>query len=292
MSSTESSSNLLVSKGVGFIGLGNIGKPMAANLIGKGFELQVYDVMDAPVAELAEQGAVAASKLADFSSCGLVSICVRDDKDVDALLYGESGLFSCLQSGAIIAIHSTVTRDNILRWHHDGEEKGIHLLDAPITGGAEGAANGTLCYMLGGDEVVVKQASQVFEVAAQKVLHAGPVGAGLVLKLANNLMTYSAFTAVSEAVALLDKNDVDASKLYEVGEANGVVTPQMHRFISNREVFAEQCSAEDMQAIFGPFALLAEKDLDHALALAKQSELPLPATSLVRQLISNVFLKN
>lgn len=292
MSASESPTNPLFLKGVGFIGLGNIGKPMAANLIGKGFELRVYDVMEAPIAELVEQGALSTGGLADFAPCGLVSICVRDDNDVDTLLYGDDGLFAYLQSGTIIAIHSTVTRDNILRWHQDGKERGIYLLDAPITGGAEGAANGTLCFMLGGDETIVQQAASVFEVAAKKVLHAGPVGAGQVLKLANNLMTYSAFTAVSEAVALLDKNDLDANKLYEVGEVNGVVTPQMHRFISNREVFAEQCSAEDMQAIFGPFALLAEKDLDHALELAKQSELSLPATSLVRQLISNVFLKN
>lgn len=291
MSVSNSPSKLLSAQTVGFIGLGNIGKPMAANMIGKGFELGVFDVMEAPVAELAEQGAVPFKALTNFSACTLVSICVRDDKDVDALLYGQDGLFAYLDTGTIVAIHSTVTRDNILRWHNEGKEHGIYVLDAPITGGAEGAANGTLCYMLGGDDEQVQKASAIFSVAAKKVLHAGAIGSGLVLKLANNLMTYSAFTAVSEAISLLDKNNLDASKLYEVGEVNGVLTAQMHRFISNREMLAAQCSAEDMQAIFGPFAMLAEKDLDHALELARQSQLSLPATSRVRELIGNVFLK-
>ncbi len=291
MSTETLSSKTMLSRHVGFIGLGNIGKPMAANMINKGFELKVYDIMPARVGDLVASGAVGVGKLADFADCGLVCICVRDDRDVEELLYDTAGLFSCLQKEAIIAVHSTVTRDNILRWHNDAKNKGLYLMDAPISGGAEGAANGSLCYMLGGDTEQVVRATSIFELAAKKVLHAGPIGAGIVLKLANNLMTYSAFTAISEAMALLDENDVAQQTLYEVGEANGVVTSQMHRFISNREMLAGQCSTEDMEALFGPFAQLAEKDLDHALELADQSGLTLPATALVRQHIQSVFLK-
>ena len=202
------------------------------------------------------------------------------------------GLTIEIEQDRLIAIHSTVTRDNILRWAEDAKKAGINLIDAPISGGEEGAKNGTLVYMVGADEASDFEAIQsIYSKAASAVLHAGPLGSGIVLKLANNLMTYAAFVAVSEALELAKSKGVTLDLLKQVGQVNGVLTAQMDKFITNRELLAPACSAEDMKALFGPFAGLAEKDLDHALELARQEGLNLGACKSVREKVTSVFLK-
>ncbi len=276
---------------IGFIGLGNIGKPMALTLLKSHGSLKVFDVNDKACEALAQQGASIAQNAGDFADCELLGLCVRHDQDVEDLLYTE-GLLKKLKSGASIAIHSTVTRDNILRWAEDAKQAGISLIDAPISGGADGAKNGTLVFMVGADnDSDFERLNTIYGKAAAAVIHAGGLGAGTVLKLANNLMTYSAFAAVSEALELAKSKGLTLELLHQVGQVNGVLTPQMHRFISNREMLAPACSAADMQALFGPFAGLAEKDLDHALALAEQGHLELGACKAVRTKIKDVFLK-
>jgi len=284
----------------GFIGLGNIGKPMAINLTNKGpasgLDVMVYDVVDAPIQELIGLGAKGASTPKEMASeCEIIGLCVRDDNDVEALLYGEEGLLENMSPDAIIAIHSTVKRVNVLRWCKDAAEKQIHLIDAPISGttGASSALEGTLCYMVGGDEAVVKRCEPVFETAAAKIVHTGPVGSGIVYKCANNLISFTAFVAVAEAVALLDSYDLDASILYnDIASANGVLTPSQHTFISGREAIAAECTAEDMQAFFGPPGELGIKDLGLALELAEQSGIDLPTTSTAKSRVIAAFLKS
>lgn len=279
----------------GYIGLGNIGKPMCTNLIknapAAGLAVTVYDVMAAPVAEMVALGAAAASSVADIArSCELIGVCVRDDNDVDSLLYGDEGLLALAAPGTIVAIHSTVTKNNVLRWAKDGAERDIHIIDAPITGGAQGAADGTLCIMVGGPDEMLERAQAMFGCTSKKVVHGGDVGAGIALKLANNLINYAGFTAISEGVALVKHYGLNPDHLYAVGQANGVITPMMQQFISGREGLLAGCTREEMESIFGPFAGLAEKDLDHALNLAEELKLELAATKQVRKGIRKTFL--
>ena len=276
---------------LGFIGLGNIGKPMAISLLNAFGHLKVYDLNEKACQSLQKRGAELAAFPADFNDCQLLSLCVRHDQDVEDLLYKEA-LLEKMSPGSCIAIHSTVTRDNILRWSTDAQNKSITLIDAPISGGADGAQNGTLVYMIGADNKnVFEQFKAVYEKAASAVIHAGPLGSGIILKLANNMMTYAAFCAVSEALELAKSGGLKLELLQQVGQVNGVLTPQMYRFISNREALAAGCTTEEMKAFMGPFAGLAEKDLDHALELAQQNHLDLAATKTVRNKIVSVFLK-
>lgn len=281
---------------VGYIGLGNIGKPMCATLIKNGvksdIQVTVYDVMPAPVAEMVALGAQPAANVGELAQrCELMSVCVRDDNDVDSILYGDDGIFAKSRPGTIVAIHSTVTRSNVLRWAKDGLEHQVHVIDAPITGAAAGAAAGTLCIMVGAAEEVLDRAMPMLACTSKKVVHGGDVGSGIVLKLANNLMTYAGFNAVSEGVALLKKAGVKLEHLYAVGDSNGVITPSMHQFITGREGLLAGCTTEEMESFFGPFAGLAEKDLDHALALCEELDLDLPATKTVRSVIRETFMK-
>jgi 3-hydroxyisobutyrate dehydrogenase len=276
---------------VGYIGLGNIGKPSARHLIGDEFNLRVFDVYRPAMNELVAFGAVACSSAADLASvCNHIGICVRDDAQVEELLYGDTGILESAAAGTVVAIHSTVTRNALLRWSGDAAARDIFLIDAAISGGAAGAVAGTLCYMVGGDAEIVERARPIFETSADKIIHAGELGTGLLLKLCNNLITYAEFMAMSEATALAEAGGLSAEVLREVGKSNGVINETMHSFISNRNALAETCTEEQMEEFFGPFGQLGEKDLDCALASAEEMGVDLPTTRNLRDNVYALFL--
>ena len=280
-------------KNVGYIGLGNIGKPCARRLIGDRFRAHVHDVAPEPVRELAAAGAVGCASAAELArNCAHIGICVRDEAQVEGLLYGQggSGVFSQAAPGALVAIHSTVTRAAILKWAADARRRGIRLLDAGISGGAQGAEAGALVYMVGGDEEAVAEADPVFRTSGEHVIHAGPVGAGMVLKLCNNLIQYMGFMAMSEATRLAEACGLSAELLHAAGQPNGVVNDNMLRFVSGRNALSANCTAEQMEGVFGPFGKLGEKDLDCALACAEQLGVELPAAAGLRRAIYDLFL--
>ena len=278
-------------KNVGYIGLGNIGKPSAKHLIGDQFVLHVYDVFQPAVAELVELGAIGCSAIPELARlCRHIGICVRDDAQVEQLLYGSAGVFESAEAGTVIAIHSTVTRESLLRWADDAAQKGIALIDAAISGGAAGAEAGTLCYMVGGDTATVELSRPVFETSADKIVHAGELGTGLLLKLCNNLITYAEFMAMSEATRLAEAGGLSADVLREVGKSNGVINESMHAFISNRNTLAKTCTEEQMNEFFGQYGRLGEKDLDCALASAEEMGIELPTTRRLRDKVLALFL--
>ncbi len=278
-------------RNVGFIGLGNIGKPMAKHLIGGDFQLYAYDVFPEAVADLLALGAIAAASPAEIAnSCLYIGICVRDDNDVESLLYGNDGLLQLAQPNTIIAIHSTVTQAGLLKWAADGQARILHVIDAPISGGASGAEAGTLCYMVGGNEEQLEAIRPIISTSADKVVHAGALGTGIALKLCNNLITYAEFTAMSEATRLAEACGLSADVLREVGKSNGVINEQMHRMISNRKMLAENCNEEQMDQYLGPFGRLGRKDLQCAIDTAAEFDIQLPATEFVRDIIEDVFV--
>ncbi len=276
---------------VGYIGLGNIGKPSAERLISEEFEAYVYDVYQPAVDELAEKGAVACQSVAELArKCAHIGICVRDDQQVEELLYGEDGILANAARDTIVAVHSTVTQASLLKWVRDAAGRGVHLLDAPITGGAHRAADGTLCYMVGGDEAVVERCRPVFMTSAEKVVHAGEPGSGIALKLCNNFIQYTEFVAMAEATRLAEACGLSVDVLRDVGLSNGVVNEQMHMFVSGRNGLARSCTAEDMAQFFGPMGALGRKDLQCALDTAADHGVVLPTAEYVRDRIENVFL--
>lgn len=278
---------------VGFIGLGNIGKPMASHLRSGGFAaVYVYDVFPEAMKSLVEKGAIGATSPAQMAAaCDVIGICVRNDADVESLIHGEQGLFAKGKKGLVIAIHSTVKQTNIVKWAEEAKSYGVNLIDAPITGGADGAQQKKLVYMVGGDEALINTVKPVFMTSAEKVIHAGGIGCGIALKLCNNLMTYAQFIAIDEGSRLAEACGLDKNMLYEVGQLNGVISPQMHRFVSNRDAFKGKIPDKDYESIFLPFALLGEKDLESALASAKDHHTSLPATENNVKIIRKVFLK-
>lgn len=206
-------------RSIGFIGLGNIGGPMARNLLDGDFETWVYDVSDDAVAPFNETKANIASSLDEIGrNCDLICLCVRDASDIENALFSDGGIVGAAKAGTIIAVHSTITVAELKALDSRLAEKELCLVDAPMTGGAMGAEAKTLCYIVGANETNIDACRPVFETSAEKVIHAGPVGAGMTLKLCNNLMANAAFIAMAEAAKLAIAADLPLAD--QIGRAH------------------------------------------------------------------------
>lgn len=277
-------------KKVGFIGLGDIGRHMARHLVQDSLEPWVFDLVPKAVQNLVEAGANAASSVADIArKCDYIGICVRDDAQVESLLYGAGGIFENARPGTLIAVHSTVIQANLLRWAGEAGSAGLRLIDAPMTGGAAKSEAGTLCYMVGCTDEELAEVTPVLETSAEKIVHAGPLGAGIALKLCNNFMQYTEFVILAEAARLADACGLDLEVIRQVGLANGVVNPQSHQFVSGRNALAVNCSDEQMVEFMGWAATLARKDMDCVLTTAKEKGVVLPTAQFIGERIEDVF---
>lgn len=274
---------------VGFIGLGNIGAPMARNLIGDTFDAWMYDVSEKALAELVALGARAATPAEIARNCPLIGICVRDDKDVDSLLYGDEGMLAHVGADTVIAIHSTVTQAGLARWARDAAARGVHVIDAPITRGNGGREPRFVCFLVGGDAAIVERVRPLLDPSAENIIHAGPLGAGMALKLCNNLITNIEYLAVSEAWALAERCGLKIEVLRELGRANNVINDRMYQFLSGRNTVAALGDEALMNQHFGTFGKLAEKDLDAALESARDHGIELPGTRYTRGVIDAVY---
>ncbi|MEZ5501396.1 MAG: NAD(P)-dependent oxidoreductase [Halioglobus sp.] len=241
--------------------------------------------------ELVAEGAVGCASVAELAgACSHIGVCVRDDAQVEELLHGDGGIFAHAAPGTLIAIHSTVTQANLLRWAQEAAGLGLHLIDAPITGGAHRAADGTLCYMVGGTVEQLELGSPVFMTSGEKIVHAGPVGSGIALKLCNNFIQYTEFVAMVEATRLAEACGLSVDVLRAVGLANGVVNEQMFMFAAGRNAVAKTSTEEQMDPYFGAMGRLGRKDLECAISTAADKGVVMPTCEFIRDRIVDVFL--
>ncbi len=274
---------------VGFIGLGNIGKPMALNLPGEAMEVWVYDLNPQAVAELVAKGALAAGSPAEVAAqADLIGICVRDDADVEAVLCGQDGILSRARPGTVVAIHSTVKPETVQAMAARGAECGVQVIDAPITGGASGAQARTLGYMVGGPVEALEAIRPMLACSAREINHAGGLGMGMALKLCINQITYAQFIAIYEAMRLAKAAGLDPQLLKQVGQSNGHITPLMAQFLGLME-YRSLMTEEQFQGLTEGFSAVAEKDLSLALELARRGEQALPGCENSLALIRNVY---
>jgi 3-hydroxyisobutyrate dehydrogenase len=276
---------------VGYIGLGNIGKPSAQRLICDAYTAHVYDIFAPAVEEMVVAGAVACASVAELAKvCAHIGVCVRDDAQVEELLNGKDGIFANAKPGTLVAIHSTVTQGNLLQWAQQASAIGLNLIDAPITGGAHRAQAGTLCYMVGGSVEQFDAGSPVFKTSAEKIIHAGPVGSGIALKLCNNFIQYTEFVAMVEATRLAEACGLSVDVLRDVGLSNGVVNEQMYMFASGRNAVCKTSTEAEMDPYFGGMGRLGRKDLECAISTAADKGVVLPTAEFIRDRIVDVFL--
>jgi 3-hydroxyisobutyrate dehydrogenase-like beta-hydroxyacid dehydrogenase len=269
---------------VGFIGLGNIGKPMAVNVATAGFELMVYDVRQEPLTELAALGAAVAHSPREIGTHGeIIELVVVDDAQVEAVTLEEGGVLSGAKPGSIIAIHSTVHPKTVRKIAELAKARGVEVIDAQVSGGERGAQAKTLCYMVGGDKALFERCRPVFATSGANMFHLGELGAGAIAKLAHNLIVYVNMLAASEGMRLAEKAGLDLKALQEVMQAGAGQSRVADNWLQQRRLKEAYTS--------GPQGLmqLIHKDLRLALELGHDIGLPLPGAALTQQLIDRVL---
>lgn len=269
---------------VGFVGLGNIGKPMALRLAGSDLPLHVYDVAAGPLAELEAAGAKVAGSVAEVAGAvDVLCVMVRDDEQVRDVL-GEVLAEERGSAGdrLTVVIHSTVAPETPAQLADTAARHGVRVVDAPVSGGPMGAAEGTLAIMVGGDEAAFAAARPALEVMGAKVVHAGAVGAGTRFKLARNLMHFVSFTAAMEAQRLAEAAGLSLKELGEVVRHTDAITGGAGA-IMLRETTAPIPADDFWHAIMGHVADLGEKDLGFALALADELGVDVPLARLAQR---------
>jgi 2-hydroxy-3-oxopropionate reductase len=207
-----------VAETVGFIGLGLMGKPMATNLLKRGFKLVVHSRSPAPVDALVEAGAERASSAADVARrVTRIVIMVPDSPDVERVLEGPDGIFSVIQRDTILIDCSSIAPRTARRLAARARELGASMLDAPVSGGEIGAINASLSIMVGGDATTFAQAKPILDAMGnpERVVHIGESGSGQICKVCNQMVIGGALAAVSEAFALARKAGVEPARVRE-----------------------------------------------------------------------------
>ncbi|GAA4821382.1 NAD(P)-dependent oxidoreductase [Nocardioides caeni] len=266
---------------VGFIGLGNIGKPMALRLAQQqeaaDLEVWVYDVAPDPLAEAERAGArIAASVAAMAARSDVLCVMVRDDDQVREVL-GE--VLGVAGDRLTVVIHSTVAPGTPAALAATAARHGVRVVDAPVSGGAMGAADGSLALMVGGEEEAFEAAEPVLRVLGSKVVHAGPIGAGTKFKLARNMMHFIAFTAATEAQRLAEAAGLSLKDLGDVVRHTDAITGGPGA-IMHRETTAVLDPDDFWYGVFSNVTSLGVKDLGFAIELAHQLGVEVPLAEL------------
>jgi len=261
---------------VGFIGLGIMGGGMARNLLKAGFDVTVWNRTAVRMDPLIAAGAAAGNSPADVAAqCDIILVCVSDTPDVEAVILGADGVLAGAKAGALVVDHSTISPTATKTIAARLGDKGVHMLDAPISGGSEGAAKGTLSIMVGGDEAQFARALPVFQAMGKTITHVGPTGAGQTVKLVNQILVVVGMLGVGEALLFAQAGGLDLEKTLTAvsGGAAGSWS------LSNR---GPQMVQRDWRPGFT--IDLQQKDLRLVLEAADQFGVPTLGTSLVFQL--------
>jgi 3-hydroxyisobutyrate dehydrogenase len=260
---------------IGFIGLGIMGRGMAANLLQAGFNLVVWNRTPGRMTPFVEAGAVAATNPAELAArCSLIVTCVSDTPDVEAVILGSQGIIRGAQPGTLVIDCSTISPQVTVEIANQLNTNGVHLLDAPVSGGSEGAAKGTLSIMVGGDATQLQRAMPVLQTMGKTITHVGGQGAGQMVKLVNQILVVVTMQGVAEALLFAQAGGLDLEKtLAAVG--GGAAGSWM---LNNR---GPQVIRRDWRPGFT--IDLQQKDLRLVLEAADQMGVPLPSTALVFQ---------
>lgn len=202
---------------IGFIGLGNMGRPMAKNLIQAGYSLSVYDIVEAAVEELVAAGATRAKSCKEAAKgADLVITMLPNSPHVLTAVLGDEGVAAGMEKGRLLIDMSSISPVVAQQVAAELDKKGIRMIDAPVTGGVPGATSGSLGIMIGGTEADLQEAMPVLNVLGKKIVHAGGIGMGQTAKVCNQIIVGLSFCAVSEAMVLGTKAGIEPKKLQEI----------------------------------------------------------------------------
>jgi len=261
---------------LGYIGLGNQGAPMAKRLVDWPGGLVVFDVRTEAMTPLAELGATAADDVAEVANADVISVTVLNDEQVRDVV-GELGEHA--KAGTVIAIHSTIEPGTAGELAEQLKPKGIHVVDAPVSGGAGAAEKGELAVMVGADEEAYDRVNPVFKKWASMVVRAGEPGAGTRMKLARNMLTFIGFAAACESQKLAEAAGIDLQKLGRVVRHSDAQSGGPGAIMARDDTKPLQPD-HFLYDMFVHTRGLGEKDLRLALGLAEANGVELPLAEI------------
>jgi 3-hydroxyisobutyrate dehydrogenase-like beta-hydroxyacid dehydrogenase len=268
---------------VAFLGLGTMGAAMAANLARAGFAVTVWNRTPGRARDLIDLGVTEAATAADAASrADIVVLCVSDTPDVEAVLFGPDGVVAGAQPGTLIIDCSTIAPSGSWDFAARLREHDLRMIDAPVSGGSEGARNATLTIFVGGDERDVEHARPVLSALGRTITHVGPIGAGQAVKAVNQVILAGTYLGVAEGIVLAIKAGLDVEQV--VGALGGgaaqswVLANRSGRMLDNDYPLGFKVS-------------LHRKDLAIALELAAQLGAALPVSALAAQLESGLIAR-
>jgi 3-hydroxyisobutyrate dehydrogenase-like beta-hydroxyacid dehydrogenase len=259
---------------VGFIGTGNIGNPMARNVLRAGHELFVNDLRESACANLLELGATWAATPAEAAAqAEVVLTSLPGPNEVEAVLTGADGILAGARPGMVYVDLSTNAPSTARRLAAVAAARGVTYLDAPVSGGVTGAEKATLCVMVGGDRAVFERYKPLLEAIGTNVFHLGDVGAGCTAKLVNNLIALGVGHLINEALVAGVKAGIDARTLYDVMAVSSAArfVPGVPRLLERHFDHATFTLA------------LAAKDVGLAVSLGRENGVPMPAAAAIEQ---------
>jgi 2-hydroxy-3-oxopropionate reductase len=265
---------------VGFIGLGIMGGPMAANLVKAGFDVVGHNRSPEPLRRLVEQGGRGADGLADaVRDADVVVTMVPDSPDVEAVALGEEGIYAHAKPGTLHVDMSSIRPDVARRVAEAGRDRGMRVLDAPVSGGEQGAIDATLSIMVGGDAADFADARPVLDAVGKTVVHVGPAGSGQTVKAANQLIVAGTIELVAEAIVFLEAYGVDteaAVKVLAGGLAGNAILDRKAPNMLRRD-FTPGFRIE-----------LHDKDLGIVTSAAREAGVVIPLGAVVAQLVASL----
>lgn len=263
---------------VGFIGLGIMGSPMACNLVRAGFDVVGYNRSPQRAQALLTAGGRRADSVVEaVRDADVVATMLPDSPDVEAVLCGDGGVFAAARPGTLVIDFSTIRPDVAARLAAAGETRGLRVLDAPVSGGEQGAIEASLSIMVGGRHEDFAAARQVLEALGSTIVHVGPAGSGQTVKAANQLIVAGTIELVAEAIVFLEAHGVDTEAAVRV-LAGGLAA----------NAILQRKSAAMLRRDFAPGFRLAlhHKDLGIVQDAARRAGVVIPLGAVVSQLVA------
>ena len=265
---------------VGFVGLGIMGGPMAANLVKAGFDVVGHNRSPEPVRRLEEAGGRRAGSLAEaVADAEVVITMLPDSPDVEAVALADDGIYATARPGTLHVDMSTIRPDVARRLAAAGRDRGLRVLDAPVSGGQQGAVDGTLSIMVGGKVADVADARPVLDAVGTTVVHVGPAGAGQTVKAANQLVVGGTLELVAEALVFLEAAGVDTGAAVEVlagGLAGSTILDRKGAAMLARDFTP------------GFRVALHHKDMGIVTSAAREAGVVIPLGAVVAQLLASL----
>jgi 3-hydroxyisobutyrate dehydrogenase len=259
---------------LGYIGLGNMGTPIAARLV-REYEVAVYDRNNAAMARLMEYGATAYRSAAQVGAdCDVVLLCLPTSDHVHAVLLDDDGIADVAKPGTVVIDQTTGDPSVTRAMAVELDQRGIALVDAPVSGGPAGAEQGTIAIMVGATDAHFKQVAPILRTISTKVFHAGDIGAGHLVKLVNNMLSAVQTTASLEVLALAAKNGVDPGRAVDIILANSGRNYYLETFVKSHVLTGNLSSGFTLEVL--------HKDTRLACRLGAESGVPMLFGSLAR----------